>query len=109
LYSNTPALSRDENRALYESVSQDYEHIVNKKERNEAIRKDPYLNALQVKFAYALTCHKAQGGQWNAVFIEQGYLTDELINEDFIRWLYTAITRATHEVFLLNFHNDFFD
>jgi ATP-dependent exoDNAse (exonuclease V) alpha subunit len=109
LYSNTPAMSREENKALYESVSKDYEHIVNKKERNEAIRKDPYLNALQVKFAYALTTHKSQGGQWSAVFIDQGYLTDELINEDFIRWLYTAITRATHEVFLLNFHKEFFE
>ena len=109
LYSNTPAMSRDENKALYESVAQDYAHIVNKKERNEAIRKDPYLNALQVKFAYALTTHKSQGGQWSAVFIDQGYLTDELINEDFIRWLYTAITRATHEVFLLNFHKEFFE
>ena len=109
LYSNTPAMSRDENKALYESVAQDYVHIVNKKERNEAIRKDPYLNALQVKFAYALTTHKSQGGQWSAVFIDQGYLTDELINEDFIRWLYTAITRATHEVFLLNFHKEFFE
>lgn len=109
LYSNTPAMSREENKALYESVAQDYAHIVNKKERNEAIRKDPYLNALQVKFAYALTTHKSQGGQWSAVFIDQGYLTDELINEDFIRWLYTAITRATHEVFLLNFHKEFFE
>ena len=109
LYSNTPAMSRDENKALYESVAQDYAHIVNKKERNDAIRKDPYLNALQVKFAYALTTHKSQGGQWSAVFIDQGYLTDELINEDFIRWLYTAITRATHEVFLLNFHKEFFE
>ena len=109
LYTTTPAMSKDENKALYESVTADYAHIVNKKERNEEIRKDPYLNALQVKFAYALTCHKSQGGQWPAVFIEQGYLTDELINEDFIRWLYTAVTRATHEVFLLNFHNEFFD
>ena len=109
LYTNTPALSKEDNKTLYESVSADYAHIVNKKERNEEIRKDPYLNALQVKFAYALTCHKSQGGQWPAVFIEQGYLTDEMINEDFIRWLYTAVTRATHEVFLLNFHNEFFD
>ena len=109
LYSNTPAMSREENKALYESVAQDYAHIINKKERNEAIRKDPYLNALQVKFAYALTTHKSQGGQWSAVFIDQGYLTDELINEDFVRWLYTAITRATHEVFLLNFHKEFFE
>ncbi|MFD1820624.1 exodeoxyribonuclease-5 [Pseudarcicella hirudinis] len=109
LYSNSPAMSKEDNKLLYESVVQDYAHITSKKERNEEIRKDPYLNALQIKFAYALTCHKSQGGQWNAVFIDQGYLTDEMINEDFIRWLYTAITRATHEVFLLNFHQDFFD
>ncbi|MEA5258926.1 AAA family ATPase [Arcicella aquatica] len=109
LYTNTSAMSKDENKALYDSVSADYAHIASKKHRNEDIRKDPYLNALQVKFAYALTCHKSQGGQWNAVFVEQGYLTDENINEDFIRWLYTAVTRATHEVFLLNFHTDFFD
>ena len=109
LYTNTPAMSKEDNKLLYESVSADYAHIVNKKERNEEIRKNKYLNALQVKFAYALTCHKSQGGQWNAVFIEQGYLNDEMINEDFIRWLYTAVTRATHEVFLLNFHNEFFD
>jgi ATP-dependent exoDNAse (exonuclease V) alpha subunit len=109
LDSDTPSLNREESKALYESVTKDYEHIVNKKERTAEIRKDPYLNALQVKFAYALTCHKAQGGQWNAVFVEQGYLTDENINEDFIRWLYTAITRATHEVFLVNFHKEFFD
>lgn len=109
LHSNTPAMTKDENKALYDSVSEDYAHIVNKKDRMTEIRKDPYLNALQMKYAYALTCHKSQGGQWNAVFIEQGYLTDEQINEDFVRWLYTAITRATHEVFLVNFHHDFFD
>ena len=109
LYSNNPSLGKDESKALYESVSLDYAHIVKKQDRNAEIRKDPYLNALQVKFAYALTCHKSQGGQWNAVFVDQGYLTDENINEDFIRWLYTAVTRATHELFLVNFHADFFD
>ncbi|MDI9859567.1 ATP-dependent DNA helicase [Flectobacillus roseus] len=109
LYSNNPSLNKDESKALYDSVALDYEHITNKKDRIAEIRKDPYLNALQVKFAYALTCHKSQGGQWNAVFVEQGYLTDEQINEDFVRWLYTGITRATHEVFLVNFHNEFFD
>jgi ATP-dependent exoDNAse (exonuclease V) alpha subunit len=108
LYTDAPALTRDQNRTLYESVSEDYQHIVSLKQRREEIRKDPYLNALQVKFAYALTCHKSQGGQWNAVFVDQGYLTDELINEDFIRWLYTAVTRATNEVFLVNFHAAFF-
>ncbi len=108
LYSDTPALGKEQNRMLYDSVSQDYAHIVNKRLRNEEIRKDPYLNALQIKFAYALTCHKSQGGQWNAVFVDQGYLTEENINEDFIRWLYTAITRASDELFLVNFNAKFF-
>ncbi|MBO9636543.1 MAG: AAA family ATPase [Siphonobacter aquaeclarae] len=109
LDSPSPALTKDENRMLYEGVSADYEHVVSKKERMQEIRKDPYLNALQVKFAYALTCHKSQGGQWSAVFIDQGYLTSEQVNAEFIRWLYTAITRASLEVFLVNFHGDFFE
>ncbi len=108
LHSATPSMSSEDNRKLYESVQQDYFHITSKKERLEALRKDPFLNALQVKFAYALTCHKAQGGQWSTVFIDQGYLPQEQVNNEFIRWLYTAITRATDEVFLLNFHSDFF-
>jgi exodeoxyribonuclease-5 len=86
----------------------DYQDIRNKKERNEAIRRDAYLNALQVKFAYALTCHKSQGGQWEAVFVDQGYLTEENVNTDFLRWLYTAMTRATQELFLMNFNPQFF-
>ncbi len=108
LHSATPSMTSEDNRKLYESVQQDYAHIQSKKERMEALRKDPYLNALQVKFAYALTCHKAQGGQWSTVFIDQGYLPQEQVNNEFIRWLYTAITRATDEVFLLNFHPEFF-
>lgn len=107
LHSFTPALSAEENKKLYESVSDEYMYIRAKKERTEAIRRDPYLNALQVKFAYALTCHKSQGGQWNAVFVDQGYLP-EGVNDDFLRWLYTAITRATHELFLMNFDAKFF-
>ncbi|KAA6431480.1 AAA family ATPase [Dyadobacter flavalbus] len=108
LHSAAPSLSSDDNKKLYESILEDYFHIKSKKERAEALRKDPYLNALQVKFAYALTCHKAQGGQWSSVFIDQGYLPEEQINAEFIRWLYTAITRATDEVFLMNFHPYFF-
>ncbi len=108
LHTATPAMSTAENKSLYESVQADYLDIKSKKERNEAIRKDVYLNALQVKFAYALTCHKAQGGQWSAVFIDQGYLPEEQINTEFIRWLYTAITRATDEVYLMNFHAHFY-
>ncbi|MGA0555166.1 ATP-dependent DNA helicase [Larkinella sp. VNQ87] len=109
LYSPQPSLGRDENRQLYDSVQKDYFYIKTKKERTEAIRRDPYLNALQVKFAYALTCHKAQGGQWPAVFVDQGYLPDGQVNQDFVRWLYTAITRATDEAFLMNFMPQFFE
>ena len=107
---HTPAasLSQEDNKRLYESVLQDYTHIKRKTERLDAIRKDPYLNALQVKFAYALTCHKSQGGQWAAVFVDQGYLTEENLNADFLRWLYTAVTRATDEVYFMNFNNRFF-
>jgi ATP-dependent exoDNAse (exonuclease V) alpha subunit len=108
LHAATPSMSSEEYRRLYEGVLQDYVHIKSKTERAEALRKDPYLNALQVKFAYALTCHKSQGGQWSTVFIDQGYLPSEQINNEFIRWLYTAITRATDEVFLLNFNPTFF-
>ncbi|WP_025761325.1 ATP-dependent DNA helicase [Dyadobacter tibetensis] len=108
LHSASPSLSSEENRKIYDSVMQDYIDIKSRKERMEALRKDPYLNALQVKFAYALTCHKSQGGQWNAVFIDQGYLPEEQVNVEFIRWLYTAITRSTEEVFLMNFHTHFY-
>jgi ATP-dependent exoDNAse (exonuclease V) alpha subunit len=108
LHSPSSSMSAEDNKKLYESVQQDYFYIKSKKDRVEALRKDPFLNALQVKFAYALTCHKAQGGQWSAVFIDQGYLPEEQINIEFVRWLYTAITRATDEVFLMNFHQQFF-
>jgi ATP-dependent exoDNAse (exonuclease V) alpha subunit len=86
----------------------DYEHISNKKERLLAIKQDPFYNALQIKFAYAVTCHKAQGGQWDAVFVDQGYLTDEMIDLEFLRWLYTAVTRAKMELFLVNFAPNLF-
>ena len=108
LHTNAPALTQEQNRELYEAVLEDYTDVTDKKELNEALRMDPYLNALQIKFAYAITCHKSQGGQWQAVFVDQGYLTEELINNEFVRWLYTAITRATDELFLINFHKDFF-
>jgi ATP-dependent exoDNAse (exonuclease V) alpha subunit len=108
LNSHAPTLSAEENKALYDSVMKDYFMIKSRKERNDLLKKDPYMNALQVKFAYALTCHKSQGGQWDAVFIDQGFLPDDQVNNDFIRWLYTAITRASKEVFLLNFNAKFF-
>lgn len=109
LTSESPALTQAEQKHLYDSVSADYADIPNKRERMNAIKSDPYFNALQIKFAYAVTCHKAQGGQWKAVFIDQGYLNEEMLNSDFLRWLYTAITRAQTEVFLVNFNNKFLD
>ncbi|MEP2349786.1 MAG: ATP-binding domain-containing protein, partial [Algoriphagus sp.] len=108
LYSSSPSLTRDQYRSLYQQVSEDYADVASKVERMELIRKDPFLNALQIKFAYALTCHKAQGGQWKAVFVDQGYLPEEQINKDFTRWLYTAMTRATEELYLVNFAPTFF-
>jgi len=108
LVGETPNLSYEDSKKLYEGVSLDYEHISNKKERLLAIKEDPYYNALQIKFAYAVTCHKAQGGQWDAVFVDQGYLTDEMVDLEFLRWLYTAVTRAKMELFLVNFAPNLF-
>jgi exodeoxyribonuclease V len=107
LHSNSPSMSPEMNREIYNQVLADYAGLT-KKEQREEIKKDPYLNALQIKYAYALTCHKSQGGQWNAIFVDQGYLVKERIDKEFLRWLYTAVTRATDELFLLNFHSDFF-
>ena len=108
LNSTTTSLPQDQSRQLYDAVMENYKDLSSARERNEAVRMDPYLNALQIKFAYALTCHKSQGGQWNAVFVDQGYLNDDQIDDEYIRWLYTAVTRATDELFLVNFKPEFF-
>ncbi|MBL3656203.1 ATP-dependent DNA helicase [Fulvivirga sediminis] len=108
LHSETPSLTSEQNRELYEAVNKDYEDLASVRERREAIKKDPYMNALQVKFAYALTCHKSQGGQWNAVFVDQGYLKEDGIDAEYVRWLYTAVTRATDQLFLVNFNKKMF-
>ncbi|CAN5579062.1 ATP-binding domain-containing protein [soil metagenome] len=108
LYTPTPALPDTKMRDLYEQVLKELEDINQKKKKLEMIRQDQYLNALQIKFAYALTCHKAQGGQWKAVFVDQGYLKEEMIDREYIRWLYTAITRATDVLFFVNFSGNFF-
>jgi len=109
LNAETPNLSHEDSKKLFEGLNEDYAHISNKRERLLAIKEDPYYNALQVKFAYAVTCHKAQGGQWDAVFVDQGYLTEDMIDLDFLRWLYTAVTRARKELFLVNFSQLLFD
>lgn len=108
ILTDAPSLTGEKFKALYEAVSDDYSYEPNRKKRNELIRKNPYYQALQVKFAYAITCHKSQGGQWDAVFLEQGYLTDEMINLEYLRWLYTAITRAKKELYLVNFNEHFY-
>lgn len=108
IHSESPALSPEDSRRLYETVLEDYADEPNRKKKMEALRKNPYFNALQVKFAYAVTCHKSQGGQWKAVFVDQGYLTEEMIDQEYLRWLYTAVTRASEKLYLVNFHPRFF-
>jgi exodeoxyribonuclease-5 len=109
IMSESPALSQADNKKLYDSVSLDYSDVADRRLRLKKVKEDKFFNALQVKFAYAVTCHKAQGGQWSCVFVEQGYLTDEMINTEYLRWLYTAISRATQKLYLVNFNNEFFD
>lgn len=107
LSSESPSLTYEQQNALYEGVSEDYSHISSKRKRYEAVREDPYFNALQIKYAYALTCHKAQGGQWKCVFIDNPFW-QEVLEPDQIRWLYTALTRATQKVYLVNFNDKCF-
>lgn len=109
IMSEAPALSQADNKKLYESVQQDYSDVADRRMRLKKVKEDPFFNALQVKFAYAITCHKAQGGQWPCVFVEQGYLTDEMINTEYLRWLYTAVSRATEKLYLVNFNKEFYE
>lgn len=102
LTSESPALSSEQQELLFHAVEEDYQDIRQKNERMKAIRQDPYFNAIQIKFAYAVTCHKAQGGQWAHVYVDQGYMTDDMLTPDYIHWLYTAFTRATEKLYLVN-------
>lgn len=103
LHSESPALPKELNDKLFYSVLEDYADIAIKKERMKKMKADPYYNALQIKYAYAITCHKAQGGQWKNIFLDQGYITEENIGPDYFRWLYTAFTRATQTLYLVNY------
>ena len=103
LHSEVPALSRDANERLFQTVLEDYADIPLKRDRMKKMKSDPHYNALQVKYAYAVTCHKAQGGQWKNVFLDQGYMSDEYLTPDYFRWLYTAFTRATGTLYLVNY------
>ena len=102
LKSEAPSLTHQQQENLFQHVWNDYPELTNKRERMKAVKEDPYFNALQIKYAYAVTCHKAQGGQWERVFIDQGYLTEDMLSPDYFRWLYTALTRATDKVYLIN-------
>lgn len=102
LTSESPALTREQNEQLFNAVMEDYADVPLKSERMKHIREDSYYNALQVKFGYAVTCHKAQGGQWTDVYIDQGYMTDDMVTPDYLHWLYTAFTRATGHLYLVN-------
>ena len=110
LTSESPALTAEQQQTLLQNIAADYEEQASTKPKLFAmLKQNPHFNALQIKFSYAVTCHKAQGGQWPCVFIDQGYLTDEMINVEFTRWLYTAFTRATEQVYLINFSEKFFN
>ena len=102
LTSEAPALTHEQQEMLFGKIEEDYIDIARKGDRMKAILNDKYYNALQVKFAYAVTCHKAQGGQWEHVYIDQGYMADDQLSPSYIHWLYTAFTRATEKLFLIN-------
>lgn len=102
LQSDAPALTQEQSAALFKAIEEDYADIPRKADRMKAIREDEYFNALQIKYAYAVTCHKAQGGQWSHVYIDQGYMTDDMLTPDYIHWLYTAITRGKEKVYMVN-------
>ncbi|MAR99701.1 MAG: ATP-dependent endonuclease [Flavobacteriales bacterium] len=109
LTSETPAMTYEEYKKLYDEVAKDYADIPKRAQRNKEIKQNPYFNALQVKFAYAITCHKSQGGQWENVFVEQGYFTSDMLSKEYFRWLYTALTRTTKKLHLINFKKEFFE
>ena len=102
LMTEAPALTQEQNEQLFQRVLEDYEDIPLKADRMKKVREDEYYNALQMKFGYAITCHKAQGGQWAHIYLDQGYMTDEMLTPDYIHWLYTAFTRATEHLYLVN-------
>ncbi|MDL2265502.1 AAA family ATPase [Parabacteroides sp. OttesenSCG-928-G21] len=107
LQTETAALPQELNERLFYTILEDYDTITTKAGRLKKMKTDPFYNAVQVKYAYAITCHKAQGGQWRNVFLDIGYITEEMLGEDFYRWLYTAFTRSTHQLYLVNMPDEF--
>jgi len=109
LESDLPSIPYAQVQALQEAIAQDYVHLGSKSAILKAVKRDDCYQALQVKFAWSMTCHKAQGGQWKSVIVDPGFVTEETLSTDWLRWLYTAFTRAQSELALLNFSDDFFD
>lgn len=105
----TASITGNDNNKFFFTVMEDYAELKTKKARIKAVKENPYFNALQVKFSYAITCHKAQGGQWDAVFVDQGWLKDDMLDIEYLRWLYTAFTRPVKKIYLVNFNKDFFE
>ncbi|MBP8849180.1 MAG: AAA family ATPase [Breznakibacter sp.] len=109
LQSDTPSLTRTQQQQLEQAVYEDYADLTSHRAKLDKCKENPYLNALQVKFGYAVTCHKAQGGQWQSIFIDQGYITEEMVDVEYFKWLYTAITRAQTKLYFVNFSDTFFE
>lgn len=106
---NSASLDYESSKKLYYNIAEDYQEIRSKKALYKKIRENEYFNALQIKFAYAVTCHKSQGGQWDIVYLDQGYLNEDMMNVEYLRWLYTGFTRAVKKLYLVNFNDDFFE
>lgn len=109
LHLDSPSLPMDKQKELFNNVLSDYIHIKTRRKQLEGVKNDPYFNALQIKFSYAVTCHKAQGGQWDRVFIDQGMFNKQEVSIDYLRWFYTAVTRATERLYFVNFSENFFE
>jgi exodeoxyribonuclease-5 len=109
LTSDSASIGQEENKKLFFNTLEDYSHLNTRNKQYKAVKEDEFFNALQVKYAYAVTCHKAQGGQWKSVFIDQGYISADRIDMEYLRWLYTAVTRATDELYFVNFPEEFME
>lgn len=107
LHTEVPGLTREQNDQLFSSVMEDYAHITNRRDKYKKVKENPHFNALQVKYGYAVTCHKAQGGEWKNVFLDLGYIDKSYMGENFYRWLYTSITRSTKMLYLVNLPDNF--
>ena len=106
LHCESASLGREQSERLFQGVYDSYDDVTNKRDRMKKVKADPYYNALQIKYAYAVTCHKAQGGQWTNIFLDHGFIPEGAVDTDYLRWLYTAVTRARGTLYLVNYPDD---